>query len=335
MTSHKTPEFWYDTKSQKSRAIAVSLGSLSALYTLGHLVHQRLTKTHHADIPVLCIGNLVSGGGGKTPTALALMALLREQGLVKNPCFLSRGYGGALTGPVLVDPAIHTASDVGDEPLLLAKTAPTIIAKNRVDGAHHAKKLMYDFIIMDDGLQNPSLHKDISIIVIDGASGFGNELLLPAGPLRTPIHRGMKNADAVLLIGEDITNALRHVPEGKPVLRATVQPVKIINPAPAYYAFCGLAHPAKFQRSLQELGLNIAGFAAYPDHHPYSEQDINDLKNKAKLLNARLITTAKDAVKIPAGFLAPESFDILNIALHFADGTASRFQQLIEQTRHA
>jgi tetraacyldisaccharide 4'-kinase len=335
MTDHKTPDFWYDTQSQKSRAIAMSLGSLSALYTIGHLIHQGLTKTHNAAIPVLCIGNLVSGGGGKTPTAIALMALLREQDLAKNPCFLSRGYGGKLSGPVLVDPAIHTAQDVGDEPLLLTKIAPTIIAADRVAGAKHAAALLHDFIIMDDGLQNPSLKKDLSIIVIDGATGFGNEMLLPAGPLRTPIHRGMKKADAVLLIGDDAANALRHVPAGKPVLHATLQPTALINPAPAYYAFCGLAHPAKFQRSLQESGLNVAGFTAYPDHHPYSESDLNNLKNKAESLNARLITTAKDAVKIPPGFLAPESFDILNVALHFADGTASRFQQLIESIRHA
>jgi tetraacyldisaccharide 4'-kinase len=331
MTRHKTPAFWYDTQSQKSRAIAMSLGSLSALYTLGHLIHQALGQKQQAGIPVLCVGNLVSGGGGKTPAALAVMALLRERGLAKNPCFLSRGYGGTLPGPVTVNTTQHNAHDVGDEPLLLARVAPTIIATDRAAGAAYAKSQGYDFIVMDDGLQNPSLHKDVSVIVIDGATGFGNEMLLPAGPLRTPLHRGMKNADAVLLIGEDKTNALRHVPDNLPVLHATLQATPPVTLAPQYYAFCGLAHPAKFKRSLRESGLNLAGFDIFPDHHPYSESDLKDLKNKAKSYNARLITTAKDAVKISPDFLAPESFDILNVALHFSDDAAFRFQTLIEQ----
>lgn len=322
----KTPSFWYDTNSAQSRHIATALSSLSAVYALGHLAHQKLTRTNRADIPVICIGNLTAGGSGKTPTALAVMELVKTAALAKHPCFLSRGYGGILSGPVTVDVTIHTAKDVGDEPLLLAAKAPTIIATDRVAGARFAHAMGHDLIIMDDGLQNPSLRKDLSLVVIDGSTGFGNGLLLPAGPLRTPVWRGLKHADAVLLIGADHHNVLKQIPDEKPVLRAVIEASGPSHPAKSYFAFCGIAHPDKFRCSLESSGLNIAGLDSYPDHHPYTAEDIDNLKKKAAAHNARLITTAKDAMRLtPDG-----SFDILPIALHWDKDSGDQMSKLIQ-----
>jgi tetraacyldisaccharide 4'-kinase len=312
----RTPEFWYDTQSTEAKAKAATLSSLSTLYAIGHILHQKLARPQSAGIPVICIGNLTAGGSGKTPAALAIMPLVQPQ--FKNPCFLSRGYGGTLTGPVCVDPALHSAADVGDEALLLAVAAPTIISADRLAGARFAKDRGHDIVVMDDGLQNPKLKKDISIVVIDGAMGFGNGLLLPAGPLRTPISKGMALADIVLLIGNDTSNALAYAPKGKSILNATAVPLPPKDPAPLYYAFCGIAHPDKFRHSLEEAGLKIAGFQSFPDHYPYAQNDLNNLSNKAKALNSRLITTSKDAVRIHPDLLNGDFFDILGVSLQFS-----------------
>ena len=322
----KTPSFWYDTHSAQSRHIATALSSLSALYAIGHLAHQKLARTHKADIPVICLGNLTAGGSGKTPAALAVMALVKESGLAKHPCFLSRGYGGTADGLLQVDPLFHTAKEVGDEPLLLAAKAPTFIDADRVAGARFAHAMGHDLIIMDDGLQNPSLHKDLSIVVIDGATGFGNGLLLPAGPLRTPIWRGLRKADAVLMIGADHHDVLNQIPAGKPVLTARIEATAPSPAAGTYFAFCGIAHPDKFRRSLEESGLEISGLRSYPDHHPYTASDIEDLKRKAAEHEARLITTAKDAMRLPAD----GSFDVLPIALLWDGESGEQLRQLIK-----
>lgn len=322
----KTPSFWYDTHSAQSRYIATALSSLSALYAIGHLAHQKMARVHKADIPVICIGNLTAGGSGKTPAALAVMALVKESGLAKNPCFLSRGYGGTADGPIQVDSLLHTAKEVGDEPLLLAAKAPTFIAADRVAGVRFAHAMGHDLIIMDDGLQNPALHKDLSIVVVDGTTGFGNGLLLPAGPLRTPIWRGLQKADAVLLIGADDHNVINQIPEGKPVLKARIEATAPSPAAGPYFAFCGIAHPDKFRRSLETAGLKIAGLRPYPDHHSYAASDIESLKRKAAEHDARLITTAKDAMRLPAD----GSFDVLPITLLWDGESGEQLRQLIK-----
>ena len=310
----KPPAFWYGTPQPPGPAKAM-LRLLSHGYGIGHRLHHRFSKTEKIGIPVLCIGNLVAGGGGKTPTALAVLDVLRAEKLAANPCFLSRGYGGTLSGPLRVDPQSHNAAEVGDEPLLLAQKAPAYIAADRLAGARLAQEQGHDFIIMDDGLQNPSLHKDIALLVIDGETGFGNEEMIPAGPLRTPIETGMRQTDAVILIGEDRRGVKRHIPAGIPVLQAEVKPVSPPDQGQPYIAFCGIAHPGKFRRSLEESGLNIAAFHDFPDHYPYRETDLNALKNEAELKNARLITTTKDAVRLPAAFRSAPAFDTLDIAL--------------------
>ncbi len=329
MTLRKAPSFWYGEK-QPTGAGRIMLSAFSSLYGLGHRFHHHLTETKSVDIPVLCIGNLVVGGSGKTPTALAIMAMLREENLAQNPCFLTRGYGGSETGPLCVDPITHSAAQVGDEPLLLAQIAPTFIAADRYEGAKFAEQAGHDFIIMDDGLQNPSLHKDFTLLVVDGWSGFGNEKLIPAGPLRTPIQNGMKHIDAVLMIGDDRHNVTRHIPKTIPVLNATITAQRPTDPAQAYIGFCGIAHPDKFRRSLDEAGLNIVTFHDYPDHYPYTETDLNTLKNEAKTKGARLITTAKDAVRLNAAFRDEQSFDTLPITLNWAGNARDRLCQIIK-----
>lgn len=329
----RTPSFWYDTSTPVARAKAIALSSFSAFYGLGHVLHQHSKKPQSVGIPVICIGNLVAGGSGKTPAALAVMNLVRGNALAKNPCFLSRGYGGSLIGPVAVDIKAHNAAMVGDEPLLLAKSAPTIISADRLAGAQFAKEQGHDMIIMDDGLQNPALKKDLSIVVIDGASGFGNGLLIPAGPLRTPLHSGFAKADAVLLIGDDVSHALEKVPEGKPVLRGSISALPPLSQAPAYFAFCGIAHPQKFWDTLERAGVNLVGLSSFPDHHVYTQADIAGLQRQAAELGARLITTTKDSARLTDSLVSPDTFDTLDITLDFSKESVDLLDALIKHEK--
>lgn len=310
-----TPAFWYDTQSPGAKAKAIALSSLGAVYGLGHALHQATGHPRAAGLPVICIGNIVAGGSGKTPVAMALMALIRDSNLARNPCFLTRGYGGTLSGPLLVTPD-RKAGEVGDEALLLAARAPTIKSADRFAGACFAKDRGHDLIVMDDGLQNRALEKDISIVVIDGTTGFGNRHLLPAGPLRTPVRSGLQQADAILIVGDDACGVASDIPPGKPVLRAVIDPVPPPYLAPSYYAFCGIARPEKFRRSLADCGLTVSGFRAFPDHFSYRPGDLQSLQAEAQARAARLITTAKDAARLQ-GFIDPASFDILEIGLRW------------------
>jgi tetraacyldisaccharide 4'-kinase len=329
----RTPAFWYDTSTQASRVKAIALSSFSAFYALGHIIHQHSKKPQSVGIPVICIGNFVAGGSGKTPTALAVMDLVRNKGLAKNPCFLSRGYGGSLSGPVAVDVQTHTSRMVGDEPLLLADAAPVIVSANRVAGAEFAKAQGRDMVIMDDGLQNPALKKDLSIVVIDGATGFGNGLLIPAGPLRTPLHTGFASADAVLLIGEDMTGALNKVPDGKPILRGTISALPPLSAAPLYFGFCGIAHPEKFWDTLERAGIKLAGLSSFPDHHTYTPADIAELQRQAAELGARLITTTKDAARLDDSLVSRGAFDTLEITLDLNPDSVKLLDKLIRHEK--
>lgn len=321
----KAPIFWYDN-SQKSRMTAMSLASISALYAFGHALHQMVIRPKRVDIPVLCVGNLVVGGGGKTPTAMAVMDLVRENGLAKNPCFLSRGYGGRMKGPLRVDPATHSAADIGDEPLLLAAKAGVVIAANRVAGAKFAKDQGFDFIVMDDGLQNPGLHKDFSLVVADGATGFGNMMMLPAGPMRTPLWRGLKYADAILIIGDRTHYSLQTLPTRKPVLSAALVAGAIENLKQPRMAFCGIAHPEKFRRTLESAGIIVTDMMAFPDHHPFTDGDIARIKERG----TRPVTTAKDAVRVPKDFIAGKDFDILSVDLQWTGPSREALLSLIK-----
>lgn len=306
----KTPAFWYRSAAETPFPfrLLIPLGWIYGAITAARLY---LIKPQHAGVPVICIGNLTAGGSGKTPAALALMKLLKDSGLYKSPCFLTRGYGGSLTGPVAV--TTKTGLVAGDEALLLSRIAPTIVSQDRLAGARHAKTLGHDLIVMDDGLQNPSLHKDISFVVVNGPLGWGNRRLVPAGPLREFIKFGLKRAHAVIAVD----GAPAHEHE-KPVIHAHRHLSCPLPPGSDVAAFCALGRPDNFLIGLQNLGLNVVAFRTFPDHHLYSAHDINDLRNEAGRLNAHLVTTEKDMVKIPSF----EGITAIPLDLVFDDASA-------------
>ncbi len=246
-------------------------------------------------IKVICVGNAGVGGAGKTIVALDLLARL------PGAFALTRGYGGTLAGPVLVNRSIHTAAQVGDEALLLAQAAPTVVSRDRAAGARLALAEEASAIVMDDGLQNPTLRKDLALLVIDGGYGFGNGLLLPAGPLREPVAEAAARCHAAVLIGDDETGALAALPPGLPVLRATLEPDCAESLARRrVIAFAGIGRPDKFFRSVLALGAEIVSRHAFPDHHVYAPGDITALRAEALDKAAALVTTEKDFVKLPA-----------------------------------
>ena len=318
---HNTPSFWYPKPDDAELPLkAKLLRPLSWLYALGFKVHQGISKTQTVEIPVICIGNLSAGGTGKTPTCLSFSRTLKEAGLTNAPYFLMRGYGGGERGPLVVNINKHTAWDVGDESLILARTAPTVISADRVLGAELARSNGADMIIMDDGLQNPGIHKDIKIIVVNGEMGFGNGQVMPLGPLREPLESGLKKADAFFLIGEDKTGARDILPEGVPVFEAALEADKDALPPKGqkYLAFAGLGYPQKFFDFLsKDLGYEIVATEAFADHCPYERKDIQDLRAKAKAMDAQLITTEKDYLRLPMGY--KEDISTLPVSMCFKD----------------
>jgi tetraacyldisaccharide 4'-kinase len=250
---------------------------------------------------VICIGNFTTGGGGKTPTALAVAALLGELGA--RVCFLTRGYGGTSEGPVLVRKE-HGASEVGDEPLLLADLAPTMVSADRVAGAKAIEATEAGTIVMDDGFQNPSLVKDLSLIVVGAGAGLGNGLIIPAGPLRAPLDTQLARADALVVIGSgDKAAALADAfkAQGKPVFTARIvsrQDARWLRVLPVI-AFAGIANPTKFFATLGTNGAGLEEKRAFPDHHRYTNREAAALLKLAKDRKAMLVTTEKDWVRLP------------------------------------
>ncbi|WP_120497778.1 tetraacyldisaccharide 4'-kinase [Kiloniella sp. EL199] len=303
----QTPEFW------KSRGfISTFLLPLSGFYYLGSILRQKLSNPIKLDVPVICVGNLTAGGSGKTPITLALADTLKKAG--KNPHIVSRGYGGEQEGPLRVSPSHHSAHDVGDEPLMMAlassQSTPIWISKNRVNGAKAAIKDGADIILLDDGFQNPSLQKDLSILVVDNKIGFSNGRLIPSGPLREPIHNGLKRADAVFVIkqpNDTINEELSDVFTGKEVSSVIITPAdetclsRLINKK--VFAFAGIGYPQKFYDTLANLAVDVCETKDFPDHHRYTEGDLNKILSLAKEMGAGAIfTTEKDFVKIPDKF---------------------------------
>lgn len=251
-------------------------------------------------LKTICVGNAGAGGAGKTMVVLDILTRLKPR-----PFALTRGYGGRLPGPVLVDRAQHDATDVGDEAMLLAARAPTVVARDRAAGARLALAEGASAIVMDDGLQNPFVKKTLSLLVIDGGYGFGNGLLLPAGPLREPVLAAAARCQAAVLIGDDETGALAQLPASLPVYRAQLQPLCAESLARRpVIAFAGIGRPDKFFRSVLALGAELVDTHAYPDHHVYSARDITALLGQTSSTGAKLVTTAKDYVKLPPSLRA-------------------------------
>ncbi len=277
------------------------LDPAAALFELGGAVRQRLTKPHHASVPVVCIGNLVTGGAGKTPVAISIGRRLSELGV--NVHFLTRGYRGRERGPIAVDPDRHTARDVGDEPILLAAFAPTWVARDREAGARAAAAAGAGAIVMDDGLQNPTLAKDLALLVVDGETAFGNGRIMPAGPLREPIRKALARVQAIVVMGEDTSGIGGLLAAGPhPVLSASLLPDGDTAQwrGARMVAFAGIGRPEKFFTLLDRLGCSLIARMAYPDHHAYQVQELTRMIDLAEAGQAGLVTTAKDYVRVPA-----------------------------------
>ncbi len=319
------PDFWYN---QKSTMLSLLLAPAGWIYGLTSAIRQDRAEPWQAPISIICVGNLVAGGQGKTPAAISIGTALKAKG--KSIHFLSRGYGGSLEGPLRVDPNAHTASDVGDEPLLLAEIAPAWISADRKAGIEAAHATGAEIIVMDDGFQNPSVKKDLSIIVIDGETGFGNGRLIPAGPLREGVTVGLARAQAVVIIGEDRFNlkeALSDIAKGfsqNPIesFTASLKPdgTALALKDKKVYAFAGIGRPKKFFNTLLEIGVDLVGAKAFDDHHPYSETEISSLLETAKKAGAALVTTAKDHVRLPVS--QKKDVAIVSVTLDWTDASA-------------
>lgn len=320
----REPAFWHRPRSLPSHL----LRPLSALY--GAVAAYRLQQTGiDAGVPVICVGNYHMGGAGKTPTVLALAALLRELG--ERPVVLSRGYGGRLRGPVMVDPARHAAADVGDEPLMMAARVPVAVARDRVEGLVLAKSQGASVILMDDGFQNPAIAKDVSLIVIDSNRGLGNACVFPAGPLRAPLSPQLARTDALVVIGSgQAADAVKAAltAKGKPALSAQLQPdadVVAQLQDRSVLAFAGIGDPQRFFRTLRACGIDVRRERVFADHHPFSTDEIAALRGEAARDGLTLVTTEKDLTRLSAGTDRPSlSGDIVPfpVTLQFEDGPA-------------
>jgi tetraacyldisaccharide 4'-kinase len=293
---HKTPSWWY----RKAGGVAAALSLPAILY--GRVAGSRMTRdaAYRSRLPVICVGNFTAGGGGKTPVAIAIAAALKA--MAKRSAFLTRGYGGSAKAVIRV--AGQGADMVGDEPLLLAAVAPTFVSADRIAGAKAIEATDADVVVMDDGFQNPALAKDLSVIVVDAASGLGNERVIPAGPLRAPLEAQMARADALIVIGEGkkadhLVSAFEAA--GKPVLHAKITPncdARWLSVLPVI-GFAGIARPAKFFATLKSNGAALIASHAYPDHHRFTEKDARALLKEADEKKAMLVTTEKDWVRLP------------------------------------
>lgn len=303
-----TPRWWYSRDPAPGRVLRLLLTPLSWIWAAA--TARRIARGRPADpgVPVICVGNLTVGGAGKTPVAREIARRLGAQ-------VLTRGYGGALHGPVRVDPARHTAAEVGDEPLMLARDLPVWVARDRAAGACTAAAAGAGLIVMDDGHQNPAVAKALSLVVVDGETRngewpFGDGRVFPAGPMREPLRAGLARADAaVVLLPADLAQAdpgllaqlAARLPSGAPILLARLTPAGPPPPGPLV-AFAGIGKPWKFERALRAAGADLADLWPFPDHHPYDEATLRRLADRAGQYGATLVTTEKDWTRLPAAW---------------------------------
>ena len=299
----RAPEFW-NIRSGREAAptLRTLLKPISWVYAWASARRIRTTDSYDAGIPVICVGNVTMGGTGKTPVAAYLLHSLRRMGV--NVVGLSRGYGGEEKGPIPVQ-RHHTAKNVGDEPLLLARNAPVWVSAGRDDGARAAVAYGAEVIVMDDGHQNPTLQKTLSLIVVDAEVGFGNGCVFPAGPLRERLSESLDRADAIILMKPspdyEISDHLAAQLKGQTIIPAFLKtPPKA--PKGKLFAFAGIGRPNKFFDSLRRQGAELVEALSYDDHHPYNDKDIERLKSLSEEYEAQLITTEKDYIRLPKAF---------------------------------
>jgi tetraacyldisaccharide 4'-kinase len=331
------PAFWWQPGLVPA---AVALWPAARLW--GAAAAWRLGRTARYRPPVgtICVGNYVVGGAGKTPTTIALVRVARQSGA--KPGILARGYGGQLTGPLVVDPARHGPLDVGDEALLLAAAAPTVIAGDRAEGASRLVAEGADLILMDDGFQDPAVRKDLSLIAVDAAAGIGNGMTIPSGPLRAPLLAQLQRTDALIVIGEGaaaeplVRAAAR---AGRSVLRARLKPARVRDwRRGEMLAFAGIGRPQKFFDSLAAVGARLAAARAFPDHHAFTAEEATEMLAAADAGGLRLVTTEKDAARLRGahGTLAElrERAEVFEVALEFDNPVviAEMVESLVRKT---
>lgn len=322
----KTPKFWYPKNEGNRSLIPCLLRPISALYQ--SISHQQIDRTEktRTDVPVICVGNIVAGGAGKTPVTIALADLCRDIGF--KPHILTRGYGGKTifpAGHILDEQASYPT--IGDEALLMGRTHAVCVADKRDIGAEKiVAETEADIILMDDGLQNRDLFQDIKMLVIDGASGLGNGMSIPSGPLRETLEHALKRIDAVIMIGDDAFKISDQISKLKPNCPIFVAVAEIDENGwqkdQKYIGFCGLGRPEKFKKTLAELPINLTGFYPFADHHPYGLDDLNKLQTLSKEKSAKLITTEKDMQRIPKSY--QDKIDVVPMRITWQNEPALR-----------
>ena len=328
-----SPKFWY-RNDWPSKVLALIIYPLSIIWIIISFIKKKVSKTYRSRLKIICVGNLNIGGTGKTPFAIYTYKILKELGF--NPVFLTRGYGGKEKGPIRVE-STHQYKDVGDEALLLNNIGPTIVSRDRSLGAKFIEnhKYNYDVILMDDGLQNYQLEKNIKFLLVDKNLKFGNKLCVPAGPLREPINQRLKEIDSIILTGNNTDQdiGLRKISDYISVFNSSIKIMQSSNiKGNKFLAFCGLANPDKFYETLEKGGYKVFLTKSFPDHHQYTEEEINHLILKAKNKNLTLITTAKDYVKI---IDKKNEIQVLSIESSFNAKDELRFKAFLKEKLNA
>lgn len=327
------PSWWYAPEPSWQSTL---LAPFSALYAMASERRMGRTPGYRSPLPVICVGNFTAGGTGKTPTAIAVARVLRDMG--HAPCFLSRGYGGSLAGPVSVDAGRHTAAEVGDEPLLLAQCAPTTVARSKAEGARAIAISAPDnaVIVMDDGFQSPAVAKDLSLVLVDGQRALGNGRVIPSGPLRAPLAAQLARCDAVIVTGSTDTKAVPRTltDTNRPLLRAMTEPepAAIALSGIPVLAYAGIANPGRFFATLEGLGARLVAQRVFADHHVFTDENADALLREAADLGATLVTTDKDAVRLTDSERQTHLRRVsrtLSIVMTFSEADRQRLEELL------